>query len=349
MVSVVSNQTTVHVRKNVRNIMEQQYRMNPDGMDENRMHSGSVPKPENRFLRVWGPLFIKWGISIAVSVIALMIFEMIVIMKKSGVDFSAAQASAQLQEFMQKYMSDSAASVEFANEISQEFMKYSTPVEGLAALVTIPIMLILFHKDRVKEKKSGFIPNKKASIWKYGYVFLMMIALTIGVNNLLQISGMMGASEEYEQTMSALYAASLPMQLLCLGILVPMCEELVFRGLMFRRIRQRGTFLQAALYTSAVFGFLHINMVQMIYGFCLGIVFCYLYEKYGSVKAPVFAHMTANVFAVFMTHFHAMEWMQEEPLKMGVITVVCASVASSMYVLIQRIDEKQEQDVHAEN
>lgn len=315
--------------------MEQQYRMN----------SGSAPKPENRFLRIWGPLFIKWGISFAVSIVAMIGFEMLMIMKKSGVDFSAAQASVQFQEFVQQYMSDASTSMQFANDVMQEFMKYSTPVEGFAALVTIPIMLILFHKDRVKEKLSGFIPNKKASIWKYGIIIVMMIALTIGVNNLLAISGMMGASEEYEQTMSALYAASLPVQILCLGILVPMCEELVFRGLMFRRIRQGSSFLQAALYTSMVFGFLHMNMVQMIYGFCLGMVFCYIYEKYGSVKAPILAHMTANIFAVFMTHFQALEWMQKEPLKMGIITVLCASAASSMYVLMQRIDEKTQ--VHA--
>ncbi len=30
-----------------------------------------------------------------------------------------------------------------------------------------------------------------------------------------------------------------------------------------------------------------MNMIQMIYGFLLGMVFCYIYEKYGSVKAPV--------------------------------------------------------------
>lgn len=317
--------------------MEQQYRMDP-----NRMKSGTYPKPENRFMRIWGPLLIKWGISMVVSFIAVIIFEMIVIMRKSGVDVAALQDSAKLQEIMQQYMSSSSATMEFTNEIMQEFMKYSTPVEGFAALITIPIMLVMFHKDRVKEKLSGFVPNKKASIWKYGLVMVMMIAITLGVNNLMLIGGLMDASEEYEQTMSALYSASIPMQILCLGILIPICEELVFRGLMFRRIRQSNSFMKASLYTSAVFGFLHMNAVQMLYGFLLGMIFCYLYEKYGSVKAPIFAHMTANIFAVFMTYFQTLDWMADEPMRIGAITILCASVASSMYVLIQRIDEKPE-------
>lgn len=317
--------------------MEQQYRMDP-----NRMKSGTFPKPENRFMRIWGPLLIKWGISMVVSFIAVIIFEMIVIMRESGMDIAVIQDTAKLQEIMQQYMSSTSATVEFTNEIMQEFMKYSTPVEGFAALITIPIMLVMFHKDRVKEKLSGFVPNKKAAFWKYGLVLIMMMAITLGVNNLMLIGGLMDASEEYEQTMSALYSASVPVQILCLGILVPVCEELVFRGLMFRRIRQGNSFLKAALYTSFVFGFLHMNTVQMLYGFLLGMIFCYLYEKYGSVKAPIFAHMTANIFAVFMTSFQALDWMEKDPMRIGVITVLCASVASSMYVLIQRIDEKPE-------
>ncbi|MGN1166308.1 MAG: DUF2275 domain-containing protein [Lachnospiraceae bacterium] len=316
----------------------EQYRMDPK-----KMNSGTLPKPENRFTRIWGPLFIKWGISLVVSFVAVVIFEMIVLMRESGMDIATMQDTAKLQEIMQQYMSSTSATMEFSNEIMQEFMKYSTPVEGVAALITIPIMLFMFHKDRVKEKLSGFVPNKKASLVKYGLVLIMMAAITIGVNNLMQIGGLMDASEEYEQTMSGLYSASIPMQLLCLGFLVPVCEELVFRGLMFRRIRQANSFLKAALYTSLVFGFLHMNMVQMIYGFLLGMIFCYLYEKYGSVKAPVFAHMTANIVAVFMTYFHALDWMAEDPMRIGVITIICASVASSMYVLIQRIDEKPEQ------
>lgn len=324
--------------------MEQQYRINPDEMKRSK-----AAKPENRFWRIWGPVIIKWGISIAVSMVAAAIFEFVVIIKKTGADIGTAEGVAQIQAFMQQYLTSASSSMEFANEVSQEFMQYTTPVEGLAALVTIPIMLFMFHKDRVKEKLMGYVPNKKASIVKYSAIFVMMVALTVGVNNLLQLSGLMSSSEQYEETATALYAASLPMQLICLGILIPLCEELVFRGLMFRRMRQRGSFLQAALYTSFIFGFLHMNLVQMIYGFFLGMVFCYFYEKYGSVKAPVFAHMTANIVAVFMTHYGVMDWMQENPLIMCVVTVLCSTAASAMYVLIKRIDEKPERLENAGN
>ena len=58
------------------------------------------------------------------------------------------------------------------------------------------------------------------------------------------------------------------------------------------------------------------------------------------MKAPMCAHISSNILSVLLTEMNAMEWMSREPVRMGVITVVCASVASTMYVLIQRIEEK---------
>lgn len=315
----------------------EQYRMNQEPNSAN-----ASPKPTNGFMRVWGPLLVKWGVSMAVSFVAIFIFEIIVLMRDNGLDLASLQNSAKVGELLQQYMSSSTEASAFANEIMEVYLKYSTPVEGIAAALTIPILLVMFHKDRIRERIAGILTNKKASLWKYMFIVIMMAAVTVGVNNLLQISGLAGASEEYEQTMSALYSASVPVQILCLGILVPVCEELVFRGLMFQRMRQSAGFGRAALYASLVFGLLHVNMVQMIYGFLLGFIFCWLYEKYGSVKAPVLAHMSANIVSVVMTYAGAMEWLLKDDMRMGVVTVLCATVASSMYVLVQRIDEKPE-------
>ena len=301
---------------------------------------GTVKEPENRFLRIWGPVLIKWGIGMGVSVLAMMVFESFTILKKSGVDMKAVQNMAQAWDIVSRSMMDASRSAELAKEAAEELMRYATPIEGITAFVTIPVLLVMFRRDTIRAKISGFIPNKKASLWKYTAILVMTAAMTLGLNNLIEISGVAKVSAGYEDTMNALYAASLPMQVLCLGILIPVCEELVFRGLMFRRLRQGGSFLAAALYSSFVFGFLHVNMVQMLYGFILGFTFCYLYEKYGSVKAPIFAHIASNVLSVFLTELDAMDWMAADPVRIGVITVVCASAASTMYILIQRIEER---------
>lgn len=313
-------------------------------MEQQQYHytAGERPakKPENRFLRIWGPVLVKWGVGMGVSVLAMMFFESFTVLKRSGIDMKAVQNLAQLQEILYQNLSDMSKSAELAQQAAEEMLKFTTPIEGITAFVTIPILMVMFRRDTIRERIAGFIPNKKASLWKYAAILIMTAAMTLGLNNLIEISGIMTVSEGYEDTMNALYAASFPLQLLCLGILIPVCEELVFRGLMFRRLRQGNSFLAAALYSSVVFGFLHVNMVQMFYGFTLGFTFCYLYEKYGSVKAPIFAHISSNILSVLLTEYQAMEWMEKEPVRMGVITVLCASAASAMYVLIQRIEEK---------
>lgn len=307
-----------------------------------RMKPNSAPKPENRFMRIWGPLLIKWGIAMGISMAAMVIFECFTMIKESGLDISAVHSMEQMQAILAKYTSNTAEYTKLMEEMSQQFLKYTTPIEGLAALVTIPVLLVMFHRDRAKERLAGFVPNKKAALWKYAGVVLMTAAMTMGLNNLIFISGISSADAQYEETLASLYSASFPVQIVCLGILIPVCEELVFRGLMFRRIRQNASFVAAALYSSVVFGFLHMNMVQMLYGFFLGMTFCYLYEKYGSVKAPVLAHVSANVFSVLLTQYKVYDSIVEKPMVMGVITVLCATVASTMYVMIQRIDEKPE-------
>ncbi len=315
-------------------------------MEQQQYHytngSGTVRKPENRFLRIWGPVLVKWGIGMGVSMLAVMVFESFTILKKSGVDMNAVQNLTQVWDIVYQNMLDASRSAELAREATEEMMRYATPIEGIAAILTIPVLMVMFRRDTIREKLAGFIPNKKASLWKYAAVLVMAAAMTLGLNSLIEISGIMSADGGYEDTMNALYAASFPMQVLCLGILIPVCEELVFRGLMFRRLRQGGSFLAAALYSSFAFGFLHGNMVQMLYGFILGFSFCYLYEKYGSVMAPVTAHVSSNILSVLLTELNAMEWMSAEPLRIGIITVICASAASTMYVLIQRIEEKPE-------
>ena len=83
-----------------------------------------------------------------------------------------------------------------------------------------------------------------------------------------------------------------------------------------------------------------MNMVQMIYGFILGMMLAYVYEKYGSVKAPVLAHATMNLLSVTATQIGLMDWLMADIMRIGTVTVLCASVAASMFVFMQRIDEK---------
>lgn len=292
---------------------------------------GQVPPmtPENygkRIWHLWGPIVIKWAIAISVSMISSGIFTMMYMVAHQDMSMAAMQSEEQMMNLY--------------DSIMEQFIGFSTAIEGVAAFVTIPVMLVLFHKDRVRERMTGFIPNKKAPLWKYAAGLLMALAMSLGLNNLIIIGNLSDISDSYQATMEAFYASSLPVQIIVLGILMPMSEELVFRGLLFKRLRERGTYLQSALYSALVFGFMHMNLVQMTYGFVLGMMLAYFYEKYGSVKAPIAAHIAMNLLSVFATKFELLDWLIEDHMRIGIVTVACAFVASTMFVLVQRIDER---------
>ncbi len=297
--------------------MEQQYRQVPPTAPENY---------GKRIWYLWGPIVIKWAVAFAVNMIAVGVLSMVYMMA----DQDAVMIAAQSEEKM----------MELSENIMEQYLKATTLIEGVAALITIPIMLVLFHADRVKERKRGFIPNKKAALWKYPAGVLMALALSLGLNNLIIIGNLSDMSESYQATMEAFYSSPLVIQIVVLAVMIPVSEELVFRGLLFGRLRERAPYMQAALYSAVVFGLMHGNMIQMLYGFILGMMLAYLYEKYGSIKAPIAAHMAMNLLSVLATEFGLLDWLTEDTMRIGLVTVACAFVASTMFVLVQRIEER---------
>lgn len=95
------------------------------------------------------------------------------------------------------------------------------------------------------------------------------------------------------------------------GFLVPIAEELLFRGLLFRWLRQRLDFWAAACISSAVFGVAHARPDQMVIAGLLGLPMAWLYDKSRSLAPAILMHQTYNSLALMMTF--AAVWFAPEP------------------------------------
>ena len=51
----------------------------------------------------------------------------------------------------------------------------------------------------------------------------------------------------------------------------------------------------------------------MIYTFLLGILLCYVYEKFGSMKAPIMLHVVLNLGSLIFTDIGVFNWLAREP------------------------------------
>ena len=74
----------------------------------------------------------------------------------------------------------------------------------------------------------------------------------------------------------------------------------------------------------------------------MGLMLAYVCEKYGTVAAPIAAHITVNLVSILATYFHVYNRIQENILIVGAVTVACATGAAGMFLSVQRIDEKPE-------
>ena len=98
----------------------------------------------------------------------------------------------------------------------------------------------------------------------------------------------------------ALFSGFLWQQFLLMGFAAPLSEELLFRGILFERLRVLLPFPWAALGSAAFFGLVHGNWAQGMYAALMGLVLAWLYEKKGRLREPVLFHSAANLTSLLM-------------------------------------------------
>lgn len=88
--------------------------------------------------------------------------------------------------------------------------------------------------------------------------------------------------------------------LLFVGILAPILEEIFFRKLVIDRWRRWGD-LPAILGSGLLFGLIHGNVGQVVYATLVGMVFGYIYLRTGRLRYTVALHMIVNLIGGVFT------------------------------------------------
>lgn len=219
----------------------------------------------------------------------------------------------------------------------EHVFRYMTEIAGIASLITIPVNALFFSRDRKLEKACAVEPAKKAPVKKYWTILVFGLAVSITATCFFAMVELAFYSGQSQGTAAVFYSPSFPVQLIVLGIVVPIAEELMFRGVMFRRFMENRGFWYSALWSSLFFVLMHQDSDQMVYALLLGIFLCYVYEKFGSLKAPMLLHAAANISSVIYTETGVFRWIGGAPVRMAGAVIVGAFICSVMYVMIQRV------------
>ena len=189
-----------------------------------------------------------------------------------------------------------------------------------AAVITFIPAVLLYRTDRNKRLSDGRIPVIRNQTDAAGSsdipdpalnpaeVILLLLggaALSMCGNILLSIIEQIFSPDGFSDVTGQLMTGKNSFLLiLMVGILAPAAEEMIFRWLVFLRIRDLGIRCIASAFLSGIlFGIYHGNAGQAIYASVLGFFFAWVLEMSGNLWSCVLLHMGANIWSVLMLHF----------------------------------------------
>ena len=121
-----------------------------------------------------------------------------------------------------------------------------------------------------------------------------------------------------------------------MGILGPMSEELVCRGIVYHGYKITGTMMQALLLSSMIFALMHMNFNQAAYAFAIGVAMVLLVEATGSIWSSILVHVTFNSQQVCLMYLvdYGEQQLQEAQ---EALTTDMMILAISVYLVIAAV------------
>lgn len=153
------------------------------------------------------------------------------------------------------------------------------------------------------ELRESILPVKRRN---NGYLIISVtgcVALGLALNILFGITGLLENSTVTSDVQQYQYQVSFVPGLIAYGIVMPFIEESIFRSVVYLRLRNFSTVLTSAIVSAALFGVYHMNILQAVYGFIMGLIFAYSYAAFRRFAVPFAMHSLTNILIFTISYF----------------------------------------------
>ena len=185
-------------------------------------------------------------------------------------------------------------------------MRQAVLMTGITDALMIPVFLFLFLKDERKRRETGTsafrIPVRLPFRVRRAAAVALSAVLISGAVELV-VSVIVVHDAQYDEIAEMISSPGLLSQFVVVGVIGPIMEELLFRGVIYRRMRDYVGVMWAVILSGILFGVAHGNLTQGLFAGLLGMLLALYYEHYGSLWAPCAAHMANNIFSVLSVAF----------------------------------------------
>lgn len=191
-----------------------------------------------------------------------------------------------------------AVSVVYAIGLQElEGSSYNFWLNVASALSTIGAFIICYG---IWHKKIQFHSTKEIDKLSIVPMVILAAAIAIGMNGVLTLTELYRFSPTFQRVSEMQFDTPVWLGIISYGILAPLGEEIVFRGVVYGQLRKVLKVPHAVVLSGLAFGLFHGNLVQAVYATVIGCLLALVYEWYGTIAASMLFHSVANLFVYVM-------------------------------------------------
>ena len=217
-------------------------------------------------------------------------------------------------------------------------------LNSLAAIILIFTWFGIIYTSKSGEKKEPIKMSALFSTELKDYIFIGWLGISLGMclSVAVSIFGISAQDEAFKQVNELIESQPFWLKIASVGIIIPIQEELMYRGLIYKNIEQRYDHIKAAVISSTVFAVMHMNLSQGIYAFLMGFVLAFIYQKTKNIYACITFHCSANIFAVFVSTNTVKGFLMEN---VYLVPAVLLCMIVSAYVIILYLHKEYRRNI----
>lgn len=180
------------------------------------------------------------------------------------------------------------------NEFGMISMEYMNCIAELLYPMLIVADISLILPFIIKDKLSMFRKSEAVDVVS---ILCLAFVCNFTVDAIISLFPASAITNNYSSMINMSFLGSPIMVFLCIGILAPIVEELVFRYGIFKALKDKSDNYKIFI-SALLFGVAHMNLIQGTFAFILGLVLGKLYAKERNLTHSLIFHLGVNVSSV---------------------------------------------------
>lgn len=223
-------------------------------------------------------------------------------------------------------------------------------ISAVATLTTLIVGALWYrgHKPVTDlSLKQAVNPKLLAAMLMLGLSLQFLISMCL---NVLYPILPQDLTNQYSELMESLLGGNVWLSLLMTVILAPLAEEFLFRGITLKKAQKIMPFMAANILQAVLFGIYHLNLIQGVYAFVLGLILGFTAEYFHSIWASILLHAFVNGSAEVLTYLpEAVTDTYIGVIGIAVTGVVLLFVAAKLYPKARTEISVEENEKFSEN